>query len=952
MFAKKKEKKKCSPPLHHISLRKLRGAMPPKNKKGSELGRAIIRRQAADSRQKRSAGLGFAAADVLADAGAPLQSVTDLTSLEEFLSHAAMAEQTFTAERGQSTFAGGGPGGQAGDGRAAAAAAARASASPAALPAGASAAGGTVLRWLRIPRRPRWEETSTAAELQGAETAAFLSWRREVARLEAEVQAPVSSTAPAFGGIGIGSGGEAAVTPFEKNLAIWQQLWRVVEKADVLVQIVDARDPAFYFCPDVDAYVAEVSPAKRTLVLVNKADYLTPAQREAWAAYFDSAGRDYAFFSARDELQKMEAEDTAQRGASSTLLGRADEPQRIPAAITGATLATAVVGPRALKPSVFGVLAGVDNGDELMAVEDASAELTVAAVAQAEAGDEDEAEPEQEQASASSAERSKDPAPLSKISSDASGAAAASTAALSARSRILTRDELVDFFTARYGALPLQRQAGATPASLARYAALQAAQRAASRKLRAEELARRAEMREKMILAGLGAAVRFGDARDLAALDEGGDEADAEADAAAAAGGDDALPPPLLVGMVGYPNVGKSSTINALLGATAAKHSVYRVAVAATPGKTKHYQTLPLSDAITLIDCPGLVFPSFVSTREEMVVNGVLPIDQLRDFLAPVRLLCARIPRATLESTYGIKLPAPEPADPLMLAPAATATTLRQPTPGELLDTYCNARGFMGASHSGPDHARAARVLLKDYTEGKLLYAHAPAGGWARWCAAAAEAALTPAPAPALTAAPAAAPGRWDSVLAEGPNGGVPLGDLDAPLSRAHAGASVDAAAELFAARRVVRPDAAAVAGAGGDSDDDDDDDGQDEGGEDAVGAGGGVVAAAGAAGAQLWTRPILPPSKAKSEPVLGGGAHIRGGKPVPVIGPAVVAAAAAAGAGAPAIALRAMKKERRLRKGESRPMDPYGTGFAADAAIRAYSLDEQARVRALARIE
>ena len=37
------------------------------------------------------------------------------------------------------------------------------------------------------------------------------------------------------------------------------------------------------------------------------------------------------------------------------------------------------------------------------------------------------------------------------------------------------------------------------------------------------------------------------------------------------------------IGFVGYPNVGKSSTINVLCGEK-------RVAVAATPGKTKHFQ--------------------------------------------------------------------------------------------------------------------------------------------------------------------------------------------------------------------------------------------------------------------------------------------------------------------------------------------------------------------------
>ena len=76
------------------------------------------------------------------------------------------------------------------------------------------------------------------------------------------------------------------------------------------------------------------------------------------------------------------------------------------------------------------------------------------------------------------------------------------------------------------------------------------------------------------------------------------------------------------IGMVGYPNVGKSSVINVLCGSK-------KVGVAAMPGKTKHFQTLLISNKICLCDCPGLVFPSFAQNRAEMVVCGVLPIDQL-----------------------------------------------------------------------------------------------------------------------------------------------------------------------------------------------------------------------------------------------------------------------------------------------------------------------------------
>ncbi|KAJ8930193.1 hypothetical protein NQ314_017033 [Rhamnusium bicolor] len=38
---------------------------------------------------------------------------------------------------------------------------------------------------------------------------------------------------------------EILLTPYEKNLQFWRQLWRVVERSDVVIQIVDTRNPDY-----------------------------------------------------------------------------------------------------------------------------------------------------------------------------------------------------------------------------------------------------------------------------------------------------------------------------------------------------------------------------------------------------------------------------------------------------------------------------------------------------------------------------------------------------------------------------------------------------------------------------------------------------------------------------------------------------------------------------------
>lgn len=165
------------------------------------------------------------------------------------------------------------------------------------------------------------------------------------------------------------------------------------------------------------------------------------------------------------------------------------------------------------------------------------------------------------------------------------------------------------------------------------------------------------------------------------------------------------------VGFVGYPNVGKSSVINALFGAK-------KVSMSRTPGKTKHFQTLDLPDSggLTLCDCPGLVFPSVVATSGHLVINGVVPITGLRDHMPAVRLVAEKVGVAEIQERYGI-----------------TASDLKEGAErrgerdeaGSLLAGFALSRGHL-LRQGVPDEAWAARKLLGEYCTGALLHCELP----------------------------------------------------------------------------------------------------------------------------------------------------------------------------------------------------------------------------------
>lgn len=153
---------------------------------------------------------------------------------------------------------------------------------------------------------------------------------------------------------------------------------------------------------------------------------------------------------------------------------------------------------------------------------------------------------------------------------------------------------------------------------------------------------------------------------------------------------------PLRVMIMGIPNVGKSTLMNALLKKRVAK-------VGDEPAVTKTQQRLFLGNNIVLIDTPGMMWPKIEHPTDGLMlaashaigVNAIIE-EEVASFLAD--LLLQRYPQA-LKSRYGI---AAEGADGVGVVEAIAARRGFRLRGGEL------------------DLEKAAHTLLNDYRSGVL----------------------------------------------------------------------------------------------------------------------------------------------------------------------------------------------------------------------------------------
>ncbi|KAI6240641.1 CP-type G domain-containing protein [Aphelenchoides fujianensis] len=153
------------------------------------------------------------------------------------------------------------------------------------------------------------------------------------------------------------------------------------------------------------------------------------------------------------------------------------------------------------------------------------------------------------------------------------------------------------------------------------------------------------------------------------------------------------------VGIVGYPNVGKSSVINSLNRRRACQ-------TGATPGLTKQAMEIELDGNIRLIDSPGVVLASRGQfDAVEVALKNAMRVEQLEDPVSPVMAILRRCSVATLTEHFAIQgFDDPEHFLPLV------------------------ARRLGRLKKGGvPDVEAAARHVLNEWNTGKLRYHTTPA---------------------------------------------------------------------------------------------------------------------------------------------------------------------------------------------------------------------------------
>ncbi|KAF9056099.1 hypothetical protein BJ165DRAFT_1600225 [Panaeolus papilionaceus] len=195
----------------------------------------------------------------------------------------------------------------------------------------------------------------------------------------------------------------------------------------------------------------------------------------------------------------------------------------------------------------------------------------------------------------------------------------------------------------------------------------------------------------------------------------------------------------LTVGLIGQPNVGKSSLLNALFGEK-------KVRASKTPGKTKHFQTLYWTADVRLVDCPGLVMPNLVP-MEMQVLSGILPISRVSAVPSCIYFAAQMMPLERILNLEhpGTKVPAVEDKRTWREGmkrgkdkkegeegEKKTKDSGTRWTAMDILTAFADSKGWVTAKAGRPDIHRAGNytevLVLRLLAEGRIPWGFWPPG--------------------------------------------------------------------------------------------------------------------------------------------------------------------------------------------------------------------------------
>lgn len=149
------------------------------------------------------------------------------------------------------------------------------------------------------------------------------------------------------------------------------------------------------------------------------------------------------------------------------------------------------------------------------------------------------------------------------------------------------------------------------------------------------------------------------------------------------------------VGVIGYPNTGKSSFVNALL-------KTKEATVTTQPGCTKFSEEFNLTENLIVVDSPGVVFAGTLETKDEptMILKTMIKIDELSDPYTPVHGILTKIEKQKLLIHYSI----PDFQDI-----------------SEFLASVARKKGKV-VKGGMPDYDVAAKIVLHDWATHKIPF--------------------------------------------------------------------------------------------------------------------------------------------------------------------------------------------------------------------------------------